>query len=75
MPAKANPERLAQLAHRRIKAPPEALCEALRGRVTRHLPDEQTQEMRPNWPFNRANSLLYARHTGALRRGFEVVGS
>src|SRR6202040_3338254 len=31
-----EPERLAQLAHRRIKAPPEALCEALRGRVTRH---------------------------------------
>jgi transposase len=31
-----DPERLAQLAHRRIKAPPEALCEALRGRVTRH---------------------------------------
>jgi len=25
--------------------------------------------------LNRANSLLYARHTGALRRGFEVVGS
>jgi transposase len=32
----SDPERLAQLAHRRIKAPPEALCEALRGRVTRH---------------------------------------
>jgi transposase len=31
-----DPERLAQLAHRRIKAPPEALREALRGRVTRH---------------------------------------
>ena len=31
-----DPERLAQLAHRRIKAPPEALCEALRGRVTEH---------------------------------------
>ena len=26
-------------------------------------------------PFNRANSLLYARLTGALRRGFEVAGS
>jgi hypothetical protein len=25
--------------------------------------------------FDRANSLLHARHTGALRRGFEVVGS
>jgi hypothetical protein len=24
------------LAHRRIKAPPEALCDALRGSVTRH---------------------------------------
>jgi 1-deoxyxylulose-5-phosphate synthase len=23
-------------------------------------------------PFNRANSLLYARHTGALRRGLEA---
>ena len=32
----SDPQRLAQLAHRRIKAPPEALCEALRGRVTRH---------------------------------------
>ena len=32
----SDPERLAQLAHRRIKAPPEVLCEALRGRVTRH---------------------------------------
>jgi transposase len=32
----SDPARLAQLAHRRIKAPPEALCEALRGRVTRH---------------------------------------
>src|SRR3974390_445034 len=32
----SDPERLAQLAHRRIKAPPEALREALRGRVTRH---------------------------------------
>jgi transposase len=31
-----DPERLAELAHRRIKAPPEALREALRGRVTRH---------------------------------------
>jgi hypothetical protein len=31
----SDPERLAQLAHRRIKAPPEALWEALRGRVTR----------------------------------------
>jgi len=29
-------EQLAQLAHRRIKASPEELCEALRGRVTRH---------------------------------------
>jgi transposase-like protein len=26
-------------------------------------------------PFNRASSLQYARHTGALRRGFEVVRS
>jgi len=32
----SDPEQLARLAHRRIKAPPEALCEALRGRVTRH---------------------------------------
>jgi transposase len=32
----SDPERLAQLAHRRIKATPEALREALRGRVTRH---------------------------------------
>src|SRR5437764_7027583 len=32
----SDPERLAQLAHRRIKAPPEALCEALRGRMTKH---------------------------------------
>jgi transposase len=31
-----NPERLAQLAHRRIKASPEELREALRGRITRH---------------------------------------
>jgi transposase len=32
----SDPERLAELAHRRIKAPPEVLREALRGRVTRH---------------------------------------
>ena len=32
----SDPEQLAQLAHRRIKATPEELCEALRGRVTRH---------------------------------------
>jgi len=32
----SDPEQLAQLAHRRIKASPEELCEALRGRVTRH---------------------------------------
>ena len=32
----SDPERLAQLAHRRIKATPEALREARRGRVTRH---------------------------------------
>jgi transposase len=32
----SDPEQLAQLAHRRIKATPEALREALRGRVTRH---------------------------------------
>jgi transposase len=32
----SDPERLARLAHRRIKATPEALREALRGRVTRH---------------------------------------
>jgi transposase len=32
----SDPERLARLAHRRIKAPPEVLREALRGRVTRH---------------------------------------
>jgi transposase len=31
----SDPDRLAQLAHRRIKAPPETLREALRGRVTR----------------------------------------
>ena len=32
----SDSEQLAQLAHRRIKATPEELCEALRGRVTRH---------------------------------------
>jgi transposase len=32
----SDPQQLAQLAHRRIKASPEELCEALRGRVTRH---------------------------------------
>ncbi len=32
----SNPERLAGLAHRRIKAAPEELREALRGRVTKH---------------------------------------
>jgi transposase len=32
----SDPDRLAELAHRRIKAPPEVLREALRGRVTRH---------------------------------------
>jgi transposase len=31
-----SPVRLADLAHRRIRAPREALCEALRGRVTDH---------------------------------------
>ncbi len=31
----SDPDRLAELAHRRIKAPPEVLREALRGRVTR----------------------------------------
>jgi transposase len=31
-----DPDRLAALAHRRIKAPAEVLREALRGRVTRH---------------------------------------
>jgi len=31
-----DPAQLAPLAHRRLRAPPEALCEALRGRVTRH---------------------------------------
>jgi len=31
-----DPVALAGLADRRIKAPPEVLCEALRGRVTRH---------------------------------------
>jgi transposase len=31
-----NPEKLAKLAHRRIKASPESLREALRGRVTKH---------------------------------------
>jgi transposase len=31
-----DPDRLAELAHRRIKAPPENLREALRGRVTKH---------------------------------------
>ena len=29
----------------------------------------------PTSRCNRANSLLYARHTGTLRRGFEVVCS
>jgi transposase len=32
----SDPEALAVLAHRRIKAPPAALREALRGRVTNH---------------------------------------
>jgi transposase len=32
----SDPAVLASLADRRIKAPPEVLCEALRGRVTRH---------------------------------------
>jgi transposase len=32
----SDPDRLAELAHRRIKALPEQLREALRGRVTRH---------------------------------------
>jgi transposase len=32
----SDPEQLARLAHRRIKAPPEALREALRGRITPH---------------------------------------
>jgi transposase len=32
----SDPLRLAELAHRRIKAPPEDLCEALRGRVRKH---------------------------------------
>src|SRR6516225_2319656 len=32
----SDSEQLAQLAHRRIKATPEELCQALRGRVTRH---------------------------------------
>ena len=32
----SDSEQLAQLAHCRIKATPEELCEALRGRVTRH---------------------------------------
>ena len=32
----SDPEALAGLAHRRIKAPPAALHEALRGRVTDH---------------------------------------
>ncbi|MGH8512948.1 MAG: transposase, partial [Gammaproteobacteria bacterium] len=31
-----NPDRLAELAHRRIRAVPETLREALRGRVTKH---------------------------------------
>ena len=31
-----NPLKLADLAHRRIKASPQQLCDALRGRVTRH---------------------------------------
>ena len=32
----SDPEQLARLAHRRIKAPPEALRQALRGRITPH---------------------------------------
>ena len=32
-----DPARLAELAHRRIRAAPDTLREALRGRVTRHL--------------------------------------
>jgi transposase len=31
-----DPDKLAELAHRRIKSPPEALREALRGRVSKH---------------------------------------
>jgi transposase len=31
-----NPAKLAALAHRRLKASPEQLCDALRGRVTQH---------------------------------------
>lgn len=31
-----DPVKLAELAHRRIKASPQELCEALRGRVTKH---------------------------------------
>lgn len=31
-----DPDRLAELAHRRIRTPPEALREALRGRVSKH---------------------------------------
>ena len=31
-----DPTRLATLAHRRLRASPEALCEAFRGRVTKH---------------------------------------
>lgn len=36
MEGQSDPAVLAALADRRIKAPPEVLCEALRGRVTRH---------------------------------------
>jgi transposase len=32
----SDPDKLAELAHRRLKAPPEKLREALRGRVTKH---------------------------------------
>jgi transposase len=32
----SNPVKLAELAHRRLKASPQELCDALRGRVTKH---------------------------------------
>lgn len=32
----SDPAKLAELGDRRLRAPPEALCEALRGRVTKH---------------------------------------
>jgi hypothetical protein len=50
-----NPVKLASLADRRVKASPEELREALRGRVTKHhcfllrLHLNQTDALQPPW--------------------------